>query len=76
MRVITIQRTISKRRQAKIGADHWPPLRESIRSFFASEHHLEFALEAVLFAILLAVSAWPIIAAAGAINELFQRVPT
>ena len=72
MRVITIKRTISKGTHAKISPDQ-RSLRESIRNFFASENHLEFAIEAIVFAILLAISAWPIIAAAGAINELLQR---
>ena len=31
---------------------------------------MEFAIEALLFGVLVAVSAWPIVAAAGAINEL------
>jgi len=40
------------------------------RNFFAGENHWAFAIEALLFGILLAVSAWPIVAAASAINGL------
>jgi hypothetical protein len=36
---------------------------------------LEFAIEALIFALLLAVSAWPIATAAGAINEFLARTP-
>jgi len=71
MRVITINRTVFKRDRAKTSAR-----RRSIRQFagdyFATENHLEFAVEALLFGVLLAISAWPIVAAAGAISELLQ----
>jgi hypothetical protein len=40
------------------------------RDFFASENHLAFAIEAFLFGALLALCAWPIIAAAGAISHV------
>ena len=43
------------------------------RSYFASEKSWEFAVEALLFAIIAAISAWPIFAAAGALNEFLQR---
>jgi len=33
---------------------------------------VEFAIEALVFGALLAISAWPIVAAAGAISELVQ----
>jgi hypothetical protein len=46
------------------------------RSYFASEKSLEFAIEALLFAIIMAISAWPIFAAADALNEFLQRVPS
>jgi hypothetical protein len=47
--------------------------RELTRAYFARENSLEFALEALFFAIIVAISAWPIFAAAGALNEFFQR---
>jgi hypothetical protein len=37
---------------------------------------LEFAIEALLFAIIMAISAWPIFAAADALNQFLQRVPS
>ena len=43
------------------------------RSYFASEKSWEFAIEALLFVILLAISAWPVVAAVDALNEFFQR---
>ena len=63
MRVIKIQRNVSTK----------PSKRRSIRQFthdfFAKENHLEFAIEALLFGALMAISAWPIVAAADAINR-------
>ena len=38
--------------------------------FFALENQVVFAIEALLFGVLLAVSAWPIAQAAEAINRL------
>ena len=71
MRVIKIQRTVCKDENAKESTDvrH---LREFARNFFANESHWEFAIEALIFAILLATAAWPIVAAAGAITGLLQ----
>jgi hypothetical protein len=43
------------------------------RSYFANEKSWEFAIEALFFAIIVAVSAWPIFAAADALNEFLQR---
>jgi hypothetical protein len=50
--------------------------RELARTYFAKEHSLEFAAEALLFVIIVAISAWPILAAAGALHEFFQRAVT
>jgi hypothetical protein len=50
--------------------------RELGRAYFARENGLEFALEALFFAIIVAISAWPILAAAGALQEFFQRALT
>ena len=40
------------------------------RDFFATENHIEFVIEALLFGTLLAISTWPIAAAASAISQL------
>ncbi len=72
MSVITVKRTVIKR----------TPYRRSLvlrsfrgltRSYFASEKSWEFAIEALLFAIIAAISAWPIFAAADALNQFLQR---
>jgi hypothetical protein len=47
--------------------------RQLSRSYFASEKGWEFVIEALLFAILMAISAWPIFAAMDAVIELLQR---
>lgn len=49
--------------------------RELARAYFAIENSLEFALEALFFAIIVAISAWPILTAAGALNQFFQNTP-
>ena len=46
---------------------------ELARAYLAREHRLEFAAEALFFVIIVAISAWPILAAAGALREFFQR---
>ena len=72
MSVITVKRTVIKR----------TPYRRSLvlrsfrgltRSYFASEKRWEFAIEALLFAIIAAISAWPLFAAADALNQFLQR---
>jgi len=72
MSVITVKRTVIKRM----------PYRRSLvlrsfrgltRSYFASEKRWEFAIEALLFAIIAAISAWPLFAAADALNQFLQR---
>jgi hypothetical protein len=46
------------------------------RSYFASEKSWEFAIEALLLATMMAISAWPIVAAIDALNQLLQRTPS
>jgi len=60
MRVITIKRTVPRKRS----------IRRLAHDFFALENHIEFAIEALLFGALLAMSAWPIVQAADAINRM------
>ena len=70
MHTIKIKRTI---RTSKLAKD--PGKRRFLQfaqNFFAKENHLEFAVEALLFALLLAISAWPIVAAVGTINEFLR----
>jgi hypothetical protein len=68
MRIITIKRTVLKEKQARTTKGRL--ILQFARDFFAGENHLEFAVEALLFGALLALSAWPIIVAAGAIDRL------
>jgi hypothetical protein len=68
MRIITIKRTVSKVKQPRTIRGRL--VLQFARDFFASENHLHFAIEALLFGALLALCAWPIIAAAGAIGQV------
>jgi hypothetical protein len=74
MRVIRIKRTVSPEKQTTTSTRR--SFLEFARDFFARENHLEFAIEALLFAALLAISAWPIVALAGAIQALLQTAAT
>jgi hypothetical protein len=89
MSVITVRRTVIKQAPGETsikrlvinGRPKKAPttsrsFRELARRYFTSENRLEFAIEALFFAIIVATSAWPILAAAGALTELFQRAPT
>jgi hypothetical protein len=69
MHVIKIQRSIRKGNRRNSSATG-RSFRRFGRDFFATENQVEFAIEALLFGVLVAVSAWPIVAAAGAINKL------
>jgi hypothetical protein len=68
MRIITIKRTVSKVKQPRTIRGRL--VLQFARDFFASENHLHFAIEGLLFGVLLALCAWPIIAAAGAISQI------
>jgi hypothetical protein len=67
MNVITVRRM--KRIPNKIRTTS-RSFRDLTRSYFAGEKSWEFIIEALLFAIIVGISAWPIIAAAGAINKM------
>ncbi len=60
MHIVTIKRTVPRKRSIRRLAD----------DFFALENQVEFAIEALLLGALLAMSAWPIAEAAEAINRL------
>jgi len=68
MRIITIQRTVPRTKRA--GTTRHRIFLQFARDFFAGENHLHFAIEALLFGALLALCAWPIVAAAGAISQV------
>ena len=45
-------------------------------NYFASEKSWEFVIEVVLFAIIVAISAWPVFATANALNQFLQCTPS
>jgi len=71
MNVITVKRTVF--RQANKASKPRRSFRELTRSYFASEKSWEFAIEALLFAIIVAISVWPVFAAVDALNDFLQR---
>jgi len=74
MSVITVKRTVIRQRPNSPATRR--SFRELSRSYFASEKTLEFVIEALLFATMMAISAWPIVAAIDALNEFLQRAPS
>jgi hypothetical protein len=74
MTVITVNRKILRRNPAQRSATR-RSFRELARSYLAREKAVEFAIEALLFAIIAAISAWPILLVASALSEFFQRAP-
>jgi hypothetical protein len=74
MNVITVRRTVF--RHANKRSRTRRSFRELTRAYFARENSLEFVVEALFFLIIVAISAWPILAAAGALHEFFQRALT
>jgi hypothetical protein len=75
MSVITVKRTVIRRTVNK-GPIVRQSFRELTQSYFASEKTWEFVIEALFFAIMVAISAWPILAAVHALNEFLQRTPS
>lgn len=71
MSVIIVKRPVIKRTSKKTSTTR-RLFRELTRSYFASEKTWEFAMEALLFAIIVAISAWPIFDAADALSKFLQ----
>jgi hypothetical protein len=69
--VITVKRVI--KRIPKQPSRIRPSFGELARRYFAHESRWQFAIEALLFAILLAISVWPIFVAVGAVCEVLRR---
>jgi len=72
MAAIRVKRTIIRRahvQQSETGRT-FPEL---ARSYLAGERTKEFAIEALLFAIIVAISEWPVFAATGALAEFLQQ---
>jgi ABC-type uncharacterized transport system fused permease/ATPase subunit len=83
MGVITVKRPLRKRTQdTTVNMTDRSQYRRSLvlrsfrhlsQSYFASEKRWEFVIEALLFAIIVAISTWPVFAAANALNQFLQR---
>jgi hypothetical protein len=83
MSVFTVKRTLRKRTpDTMLNTTGRRQYRRSLvlrsfrqlsRSYFASEKSWEFVIEALLFAIIIAISAWPVFAAVDALNQFLQR---
>ena len=70
MHTIKIRRTIRKSERSKVPGKR--RFLQFAQNFFAGENYLEFAVEALLFGLLLAIAAWPIVAAVATINEFLR----
>jgi hypothetical protein len=72
MSVITVKRILRKT-AARQTADrrylHLRSFRQISRRYFVSEKFWEFVIEVLLFAVVAAISAWPIFAAADALSR-------
>lgn len=71
MSVITVKRTV-RPKPKKIPTTR-RSFRELTRGYFAVEAPWQFAIEALLFAIIVAISLWPIANAATALNAFLQH---
>jgi hypothetical protein len=74
MTAITVKRT-KIRRGSKQSSETRRTLRELTRHYLDGEKTVEFAIEALLFAIIVGISAWPMFAAADALHEFLQQAP-
>ncbi|MFL6500337.1 MAG: hypothetical protein ACJ8LL_06420 [Candidatus Udaeobacter sp.] len=69
MTTITLKRTVNRQTRAQTPAMKRLSFRDLTRSYLVREKALEFAMEALFFAIIMAISAWPVLAAANAVGE-------
>ena len=68
-----MQVIIMKRRARAIGSNRRRKFSDLGRGYFEAEWKWHFAVEALLFAVISFASAWPLFAAADAVNHLLQR---
>ena len=71
-REASVKRIVINGRSRKSSTIH-RSFRELARTYLAKEHRFEFAAEALFYVIIVAISAWPILTAAGALHQFFQR---
>ena len=69
MTTITVKRTVNRQTRGQTPAMKRLSFRDLTRSYLVREKALEFAMEALFFAIIVAISAWPVLAAANAVGE-------
>ncbi|MGE5208778.1 MAG: hypothetical protein ACM3KL_05525 [Alphaproteobacteria bacterium] len=74
MTTVKVKRIIIRRTHPQESAKP-RSFREVARCYLPSERSLEFAIEALFFAILAATSVWPVLAAVTALNEFLQNAP-
>ena len=74
MTAMTVKRTIIRRAHAQ-PSEARRTFRALAQSYLAGERATEFAIEALFFAIIVAISAWPVLEAAGALAEFLQQAP-
>jgi len=67
MTAITVKRTNVRKTRA-LRSTTRRSFRELTRSYLAGERTVVFTIEALLFAIIVAISAWPVLAAANAVG--------
>jgi hypothetical protein len=74
MTAIKVKRTIIRRTHVQPSKTR-QTFHQLERSYLAVERTMEFAIEALLFGIIVAISAWPVFAAADALHEFLQQTP-
>jgi hypothetical protein len=74
MTAITVKRRITRRTYVE-PSETRRTFRQLTRPYLAIERTMEFAIEALLFVIIVAISAWPMFAAAGALHDFLQQTP-
>ena len=72
MTAITVKRTKIRRTLVQPSKTR-PTFHQLAQRYLAVERTMEFAIEALLFGITVAISAWPMLAAAGALHEFLQQ---
>jgi|GEM_PF-1325333 len=69
----TTSKEATDKQTAKTRSTMLRSFRSLTRNYFAYETRWQLAIEVLLFAIMAALSAWPILAAANALNEFLNR---
>ena len=75
MNVITVKRRVFRKGDNDSSRVR-RSFRELTRSYFANEKRLECIIEILLFAAIVALSAWPVFVMVDALNQFLQRAPS